>query len=134
MSKNTFFNNVYALVATIPKGKVMTYGQISSLLESRYSGMFVGFAMSAAPEGRGLPCHRVVNRKGEMAPGLIFGGQDEQRKLLRKEGVHFLPDGRIDMKKSLWHNAQAPDAFAEQEEGGGCAGGGREEDDEGWDD
>lgn len=104
--RTNFFDRVYALVAIIPEGKVMTYGQIASVLESRYSAKLVGFAMSAAPQGRGLPCHRVVNRKGEMAAGLIFGGAERQRGLLRSEGVAFLPDGRADLAASLWHAAE----------------------------
>ena len=106
--RTNFFDRVYALVAAIPEGKVMTYGQIASVLESRYSAKLVGFAMSAAPQGGGLPCHRVVNRKGEMAPGLIFGGADRQRGLLEAEGAAFLPDGRIDLATSLWHAAKEP--------------------------
>lgn len=99
--KGNFFTLVYDLVETIPAGKVMTYGQIAKRLGGFYSGRTVGFAMRAAPEKRNLPCHRVVNRLGEMAPGLIFGGAGVQRKRLKKEGVKFLPDGRIDLKKSL---------------------------------
>lgn len=99
--KQGFFAMVHDLVATIPPGKVMTYGQIARRLGGFYSGRTVGFAMRAAPGERGLPCHRVVNRLGEMAPGLIFGGADVQRKRLRREGVKFLPDGRIDLGKSL---------------------------------
>lgn len=95
-----FFQMVYDLVATIPRGKVMTYGQIARRLGGFYSGRTVGFAMRAAPAERNLPCHRVVNKKGEMAPGYAFGGADRQRALLRKEGVKFTRDGAIDMFKS----------------------------------
>lgn len=97
-----FFQRVYEVVATIPKGKVMTYGQIARRLGGNRSGRTVGFAMRAAPEALKLPCHRVVNRLGEMAPGFVFGGAERQRRLLAKEGVVFLPDGRIDMARSQW--------------------------------
>lgn len=102
MDKNSFNDKVYALVALIPPGKVMTYGQIRRLLRTPYSPLMVGYAMSAAPPTRNLPCHRVVNRLGQMAPGLIFGGEDRQRALLLAEGVPFLPDGRIDLAKALY--------------------------------
>lgn len=98
-----FFQRVYALVATIPPGKVATYGQIARRLGGFYSGRTVGFAMRAAPGERNLPCHRVVNMKGEMAPGHVFGGAPQQRKLLRSEGVSFRRDGTINLEKSL-HN------------------------------
>ena len=109
MAKTNFFTRIYALVDTIPKGKVMTYGQIATVLESRFSAKVVGFAMSAAPTERNLPCHRVVNRKGEMSPGLIFGGAATQRERLRAEGVEFLQDGRINLTASLWYEAAEPD-------------------------
>lgn len=79
----------------------MTYGQIARRLGGFYSGRVVGFAMRAAPSGRGLPCHRVVNRLGDMAPGHCFGGAVRQRRLLEEEGVRFRPDGRVDLERSL---------------------------------
>lgn len=50
----------------------------------------------------GVPCHRVVFANGSLAPGFAFGGAGEQRRMLEAEGVRFLPDGRVDMKKSAW--------------------------------
>ena len=99
----TFFEQVYALVATIPTGKVMSYGQIAALLGGVCSAKIVGFAMHCAPPERRLPCHRVVNKAGEMTKGGHFGGADRQRALLETEGVLFRPDGRIDMATSLFH-------------------------------
>ena len=97
MSGKSFFERVYALVALIPAGKIMTYGQIARALGGVYSARLVGFAMSSAPEGAALPCHRVVNRLGEMAPGAVFGGEERQRGLLQAEGAAFLPNGRVDV-------------------------------------
>ena len=97
MSKKNFFAQVHALVALIPAGKIMTYGQIAQALGGVYSAKLVGFAMSSAPEEEALPCHRVVNRLGEMAPGFIFGGENRQRGLLAAEGAPFLPDGRVNV-------------------------------------
>ena len=97
MDKKGFFQQVHALAARIPAGKIMTYGQIAQVLGGVYSPKLVGFAMNAAPEGAKLPCHRVVNRLGEMAPGFAFGGQERQRALLEAEGAPFLPDGRVDV-------------------------------------
>ena len=80
----------------------MTYGQIAALLEGGYSARFVGFAMRAAPGERALPCHRVVNRHGGMAPEAVFGGEEIQRMRLRREGVLFKQDGRVDLERSLY--------------------------------
>lgn len=95
-----FFAEVHKLVGEIPPGKVMTYGQIARMLEGGYSPKLVGFAMHAAPPG--LPCHRVVNRLGEMAGRGMFGGEEAQRALLISEGVPFLSNGRIELAKALY--------------------------------
>ena len=92
-----FFHEVYALVAGIPPGKVMTYGQIAAYLGGLRSARYVGFAMASAPRERNLPCHRVINRLGEMAGGEIFGGKEQQRAMLEKEGAVFTADGRVDL-------------------------------------
>ncbi|MDR3074132.1 MAG: MGMT family protein [Deltaproteobacteria bacterium] len=89
-----FFERVYAVVALIPPGKVMTYGQISQALDNQCSARYVGYAMRAVPKGLGLPCHRVVNRLGELAPRL-FG--DGHRAILEAEGASFTADGRLDL-------------------------------------
>lgn len=101
MSKNKFYDNVYEIVARIPKGKVMTYGQIGFMLGSRYYARRVGRAL-ADTRDKGLPCHRVVNGKGELAPSHVFGGEGKQRVMLEEEGVYFKSNGCVDIKKSLW--------------------------------
>lgn len=98
---NNFFARVYNIVADIPEGYVMTYGQIALVLGCPGSARVVGWAMRAAPAGQGIPCHRVVNKKGELAPEYVFGSGDCQREILLNEGVTFLKDGRIDMLRHL---------------------------------
>lgn len=98
-----FAEQVYEAVARIPRGKVATYGQIAAQVGDTLAGReVVGHIMSCAPSGRNLPCHRVVNRTGALAPDYAFGGQEKQRALLEAEGVTFLADGRIDMTLHLW--------------------------------
>jgi methylated-DNA-protein-cysteine methyltransferase related protein len=99
---SSFFERVYSIVARIPVGKVMTYGEIAAIIGSPRGARTVGWAMQAAPERLKLPCHRVVNRLGELATGDIFGGAEVQRAMLASEGVVFKEDGRIDMKRCLW--------------------------------
>lgn len=99
-----YFARVYELVAQIPRGKVATYGQIANLLGDKRNARVVGWAMKAAPSK--LPCHRVVNRLGEMAPGYVFGSKELQRDILESEGITFLGNGCIDLKKYLWDSSQ----------------------------
>lgn len=88
--------SIYQLVSLIPAGSVMTYGQLAALVGKPHGARYAARAMAAAPGE--LPCHRVINAKGELAPEHIFG-QGVQRQLLLAEGVHFLPDGRVDLRR-----------------------------------
>lgn len=97
-----FCKRVYDIVAQIPAGKVTTYGQIAILLGDPKAAQKVGRAMAITPSGFQIPCHRVVNKSGIMAPGLVFGGADKQRAMLEQEGVTFKADGGINMSKHLW--------------------------------
>ena len=90
---------VYELLRRIPKGKVVTYGQIADCLGNRKLSRVVGNILHNNPEPIITPCHRVVNAKGEVAANFGFGGGEVQRRLLQEEGIIFEPDGRIDLKK-----------------------------------
>lgn len=104
-----FFERVWRAVEEIPYGKVTTYGQIAKILEQPHCSRAVGFALHANPypptkenSSRVVPCHRVVNRFGQLSGSFAFGGQRVQHQLLEKEGVQFLPDGSVDLKKFGW--------------------------------
>ncbi len=87
---------VYKLVDKIPKGKVTTYGAIA--IKLHMSPRTVGTALHLNPYEGGVPCHRVVNRDGRIAPGFAFGGLGAQRKLLEKEGVKFKDDIHVEKR------------------------------------
>lgn len=97
-----FFERVYAEVAKIPAGKVCTYGKIAQLAGYPGASREVGLAMSRVQDAASLPCHRVVNKSGALAPDYAFGGKQQQKRLLEGEGVAFHPDGTIDMAKHQW--------------------------------
>ncbi|HBM79312.1 MAG: methylated-DNA--[protein]-cysteine S-methyltransferase [Clostridiales bacterium] len=99
---SNFFSKVYEIVSKIPKGKVTTYGQIALFLGDVRNARIVGWAMKAAPDYLNLPCHRVVNRFGEMAPEYAFGSKEIQRAMLASEGITFKDNGCVDIKKHLW--------------------------------
>lgn len=101
MHKSTF-NVIYDKVRLIPYGKVATYGQIAVLVGNPRWSQVVGFALHSNPDQSTIPCHRVVNRFGEVAQAFKFGGGNKQRELLLNEGVLFLPDGRVNLEKCLW--------------------------------
>lgn len=92
-------DNVYEFVKTIPKGKVVTYGQIAKHFENKNLARVVGTILHNNPDPANIPCHRVVNCKGEVADNFAFGGADGQRMKLEKEGIQFESNGRINLKK-----------------------------------
>lgn len=96
----TFPKRVYDLVSQIPKGKVATYGQLAAMAGSPKASRIVGAAMYRAPAG--LPCHRVLYGDGSLCCDRAFGGKGIQRGMLEEEGVAFLENGKVDLKKHLW--------------------------------
>lgn len=96
-----FPKRVFDLVATIPKGKVMTYGQIATLCGYAYAAWEVGQIAHTGPTD--LPWHRVVNKQGGMASGYVPGGPKTQQDLLEREGIVFDDHGKIaNMGMATW--------------------------------
>ena len=62
----------------------------------------VGWALHVNPNPYETPCHRVVNRRGKLAPAFAFGGIDVQKQLLLKEGVIFTDEDTVDLAACLW--------------------------------
>ncbi len=98
------FQKVYEIVRKIPRGKVATYGQIAVLLGNPRLSRVVGYALHVNPEPGVIPCHRVVNRFGAVSAAFAFGGENEQIRLLKAEGVEFDGENRVDMQKYQWQN------------------------------
>lgn len=86
MGDNMFFQEVYKLTKAIPRGKVTTYGAIARALGDPRKSSSVGWALHANKDPK-VPCHRVVNRNGELATGFAFGGPDGQKARLELDGV-----------------------------------------------
>lgn len=98
-SKN-FFDRVYDVVRKIPEGKVMTYGQVADAIGTK-DARRVGQALHANPDSTDVPCHRVVNKDGRLAPGYAFGGPNEQKNKLSSEGVLFTDSSHVDLRKCM---------------------------------
>ncbi len=97
-----FARHVYDLVARIPHGRVTTYGRVAAAIGSPRGARMVGWALMAVVPERDLPCHRVVNRYGELSGGWHFGHPDVMRALLVAEDVPFVADYRVDLDRCLW--------------------------------
>jgi methylated-DNA-protein-cysteine methyltransferase-like protein len=94
------WEEVYALVRRIPRGRVMSYGQIAGLLRRPLSARAVGWAMRQCPES--VPWQRVVNASGGISTEHLHEPRDLQRRLLEREGVRFGPDGTLPMARYRW--------------------------------
>ena len=92
-----FFQQVYDLVAQIPEGKVVSYGQLARILGRPRSARAVGWAMRQCPDG--LPWQRVVRSDGSIAGG---GCAELRRNMLKAEGVTFLSGDRVDLERCGW--------------------------------
>ncbi len=94
-----FRDAVYALVAQIPPGKVMSYGQIAALCGHPGAARAVGQIAHFGPSE--LPWQRVVNASGGIARGFWPDGPDGQARMLEAEGA-TLRNSKVSMKESLW--------------------------------
>ncbi len=91
---------VYRLVRRIPRGRVMTYGQIAELLGDGYTPRTVGFVMHNSDNK--TPWHRVINAQGGCSTGPILLPHDKQQRMLEAEGVKFNKKGRCDLETYLF--------------------------------
>lgn len=94
-----FAERVYGYVALIPKGRVMTYGQLAALCGSPRAARIVGGIAHFGPEE--LPWHRVVNKQGGLASG-FYGGRVEQARRLEAEGVKVSTEYAVNVDALLW--------------------------------
>ena len=93
------FDKIYEQVKKIPYGRVATYGQIALLAGNpRWSRVGVD-ALHGNPVPEYVRCDRVVNRCGEVAKAFAVGGENEQIRLLKSEGVEVDENCRGDLKK-----------------------------------
>lgn len=126
-------NKIFDIVREIPRGKVMTYGQVAAVLGDSRLARVVGNTMHKNPVPffelasetgfnckerapvtdacigfEPVPCHRVVNAAGKMGANFGLGGPSVQAKMLEREGVE-VRDGKIDLKKYGMYGDSAND-------------------------
>ena len=97
------WEHVYRFVKGIPRGRVMTYGQLARALKLPGGARTAGRAMAGCPSGRGIPWQRVLGAGGRLLIREPLASL--QRKLLAAEGVHFI-GFRVDMKRCGWTPAK----------------------------
>ena len=92
---------VYEYLATIPKGKVVTYGQIAKFLGNSNLARTVGNILHENPDGDKYPCYKVVNAQGKLAENYAFGGLKFQKMRLEADGI-IVNNDKVDLKQYRW--------------------------------
>lgn len=96
---SSFRDRVFALVAQIPKGRLMTYGDIAGLCGEAHAARIVGGVAHFGPID--LPWHRVVNRFGDCASG-YYGGKEGHRQALEAEGFTVKDYRVVNFEELRW--------------------------------
>lgn len=99
-----FFEDVYAVVKLIPKGRVTSYGVIANYLGTKMSARMVGWAMHGAPKG--VPAHRVLNRNGLLTGKHHFKTLSTMQEMLEKEGIEVVKDKVQQFTEKFWDPAK----------------------------
>jgi len=93
---------VWQVIALIPKGRVATYGQVADLSGLPGGARRVGRILSQLPRGTRIPWHRVVNASGGISLPTDSSGFARQRARLEREGIVFNTSGRIALRSFRW--------------------------------
>ena len=92
---------VYEFLKTIPKGKVVTYGQIAEYLGNRKLARVVGNILHNNPDECKYPCYKVVDGKGNLSKHFAFGGIEKQKEKLESDGI-VVSNYKVDLDKYLY--------------------------------
>jgi methylated-DNA-protein-cysteine methyltransferase related protein len=95
-----FKYRVYEVVAKIPKGRVMSYGQVAALAGAAWAAWEVGQIAHTGPDD--LPWQRVVNKSGGLARGYP-GGMEGHKRVLEAEGIAVDQDYKVNIKELIWY-------------------------------
>ncbi len=98
----SFSENVIAIIKRIPKGKVISYGQIAAIAGNHRAARQVASILKKNSENQNLPWHRVVNSRRAISLAPSMGGTI-QKELLISEGIGFTKKGTIVKKEFFWN-------------------------------
>ncbi|MBF6614159.1 MAG: methylated-DNA--[protein]-cysteine S-methyltransferase [Chloroflexi bacterium] len=99
---SNFRERVWAFVRSVPAGKVVTYGQVAAMIGVPYGARAVGTVLYNTPPSAHVPCQRVVNRWGRLAPTYSWGGFEQHKLELESDNVHVKPDYTVDLEQYQW--------------------------------
>ncbi|HKX16447.1 MAG TPA: MGMT family protein [bacterium] len=91
---------VYEILRRVPRGRVVTYGQLALIAGRPRAGREVGWIASEG--GSRLPWQRVVNRFGGLAAGYGPQGRIAHKRDLSAEGVRVRRNLTVDLQRYQW--------------------------------
>ena len=101
--KESIYDVIFAIVRSVPKGRVTTYGAVAAAIGAASGARVVGYAMNSChgikPK---VPAHRVVNRNGLLTGKHHFSPPEKMQQLLEKEGIVVNDDKVVDFKTLFW--------------------------------
>jgi len=109
LASRSTWEPVFRFVESIPRGRVITYGELARAVRLPGGARTAGRAMAATPRGRGIPWHRVLGAGGRILIREPYASL--QRRLLESEGVAFVA-GRVDCKRHGWKKSNAVGSLA----------------------
>lgn len=112
VNDKNYRERVYEIVRQIPRGKVVTYGQIAVILGEGYTPRTVGYVMHGA-DTEDVPWQRVINSQGKCSTGRLTIPLHLQQEMLELEGIVFSDKGRCELSVFQWF----PDGFEPEDEG-----------------
>jgi len=101
--EDNFFEQVYAIVRLIPRGRVTNYGAIARALGTARSSRMVGWAMNSVRDLEDIPAHRVVNRVGMLTGKVHFSPPSLMQEMLEREGIKVKNDTVQNFEKVFWN-------------------------------
>ena len=110
VDEQSYRERVYGIVRQIPRGRVMTYGQLAEILGEGYTPRTVGYVMHGA-DSENVPWQRLINAQGACSTGKMTMPVNLQQSMLESEGVVFSEKGKCDLKVYLWF----PEGYEEEQ-------------------
>lgn len=92
---------VYEFLRKIPRGKVVTYGQIAAYLGNKKMARVVGNVLHKNPDPDKYPCYKVVDNRGNLSKHFAFGGIDKQKEKLEGDGI-VVENYKVDLNDYKW--------------------------------
>lgn len=101
--KENIYDAIYAIVRSVPKGRVTSYGAVAAAIGAASGARMVGYAMNACTGVKPMvPAHRVVNRNGLLTGKHHFSPPEKMQQLLEKEGIKIENDKVAEFDRLFW--------------------------------